>query len=347
LIGLSADLPLEVLPNGVRALGIELYPKGERARHREVVEAVKQSNPSHLIVMTPSMPLISWGIRAEIPVLPMFADSFLKSGLSVEVRNRLLAFLLNAPSIELVANHGLAAALDLKRIGVDPRKIVPWDLPPHISPRDYEPKAAPPGNRPFRLIYVGAVVESKGVGDAIRAVSKLRKQGKQIELTIIGLGDIERFKELAITEQIQKDVFFAGRKSHPDVLAAMRDHDAVVVPTRWEYSESGPMTLYEALCTRTPVLASDHPVMALKLRDRYNALVFPERSPEALAVLIDELASSPNLYTELSRAAEDGAKGFMCPLDRNRLISDFLTSAARIRLRDYSLANYDYVKKDS
>jgi glycosyltransferase involved in cell wall biosynthesis len=107
------------------------------------------------------------------------------------------------------------------------------------------------------------------------------------------------------------------------------------------------MTLYEALCTRTPVLASDHPVMALKLRDRYNALVFPERSPEALAVLIDELASSPNLYTELSRAAEDGAKGFMCPLDRNRLISDFLTSAARIRLRDYSLANYDYVKKDS
>ena len=117
--------------------------------------------------MSPIMPLIHWGIRAKIPVLPMFADSFRASGFKASVRNWLLAFWLNNPSIELVANHSLAASLDLKRIGVDPRKIVPWDWPALVSPRNYEPKRAPIGNRPFRLIYVGSLIETKGVGDAI------------------------------------------------------------------------------------------------------------------------------------------------------------------------------------
>ena len=121
----------------------------------------------------------------------------------------------------------------------------------------------------------------------------------------------------------------------------MRDHDAVLVPSHWAYPEGLPMTLYEALCTRTPLLTSDHPMFSLKIRDRDNALVFPERNPEAFAKCIDDLASSPQLYTELSIAAGKAAQGYLCPLKYDRLISAFLTTTERRRLRDYSLGRVD------
>jgi glycosyltransferase involved in cell wall biosynthesis len=277
----------------------------------------------------------------------MFADSFRASGLKASVQYQLLALLLNDRSIELVANHNLAASLDLKRIGVDPSKIVPFDWPALISPRSYEPKTAPPGTRPFRLIYVGALIETKGVGDAIKAVSKLHKRGRQVELTIIGRGEPERFKKLAIAEQVEQHVLFLGSRSHAEVLAAMRDHDAVLVPSHWAYPEGLPMTLYEALCTRTPLLASDHPMFAVKIHDRFNALVFPEREPAAFADCIDELASSPELYAKLSHAAEEAAEDYLCPLKYDRLISDFLDPTERSKLRKYSLANYPYIRPET
>jgi len=341
-VSLSANLDATVLPNGVNTLGVELYPKGEIARHSQLVEAVRRTNPTHLVVMSVSLPLISWGIRAHIPMLPMLADSFRDTGPKAKFKYKLLTLLLNSPSIELVANHNLAASLDLKRIGVDPRKIVPFDWPALISPRSYDAKKAPPADRTFRLLYVGSLVESKGVGDAILALSKLLKRGRNIQLTIIGHGDLERFKGIAAAECVQKHVSFLGPRGHGEVLSAMRDHDAVLVPSRWAYPEGLPMTLYEALCVRTPLITSDHPMFALKIRNLHNALVFPERNTDAFAECIDKLISSPQLYESLSQTAENAAKGYLCPLKYDQLISGFLDPTERRKLRNFSLSAYDY-----
>ena len=228
-----------------------------------------------------------------------------------KLKCRLLVLLLNDPSIELVANHNLAAALDLKRIGVDPKKIVPFDMPP--LKLGHPAKNAPPAGQTFRLLYVGSVMETKGVGDAIRALSKLRQHGRNIQLTIIGHGDLERFKRTAVTEHVEQHVSFLGPRSHSEVLTAMRDHDAVLVPSHWSYPEGLPFTLYEALCTRTPLITSNHPMFALKIRHMYNALVFPERNIDAFAGCIDKLISSPELYAKLSQAAEIAIENYLCP----------------------------------
>lgn len=122
----------------------------------------------------------------------------------------------------------------------------------------------------------------------------------------------------------------------------MREHDAVLVPSHWSYPEGLPMTLYEALCTRTPLITSDHPMFALKIRNLYNALVFPERNTDALAECVDKLMSSPELYAKLSLRAEDAAEGYLCPLKYHQLISAFLDPAERVKLRKYSLEAYAY-----
>ena len=231
----SSDAEQATLPNGVQTVGIELYPRGGSIRDRELIELVRASQPTHLLAMFPCIPLITWGLRASCRVLPIFADSFRSKGVKAALKYRLLAFLLNARSIEFVSNHNLAASLDLKRIGVRPDKIVPFDWPANISPLDFEPKSPPPPDRVFRLIYVGTIIESKGVADVIGALRILRDRGANVSLTIIGRGEIDKFVSLAASQGIQDFVFFLGSRSHSEVIADMRSHDAVVVPSRWSY----------------------------------------------------------------------------------------------------------------
>jgi glycosyltransferase involved in cell wall biosynthesis len=346
VICVSSDARPAVLPNGVRTVGIELYPKQQRPRFRELLELVKVSQPTHLLAMTPCIPLIAWGVRTGCRVLPMLADSFRSKGLKAAFDYRLLGLLFNTNAIEFVANHNLAASLDLNRIGIAAGKVIPYDWPALISPHDFQTKSAPPPAAAFQLLYVGAVIESKGVGDAIDALGLLRKRGMNITLTVIGRGDVDAYKSAVTGRGLQEFVKFLGPQSHSEVVKAMRSHDAVVVPSHWSYPEGLPMTLYEALCTRTPLLTSDHPMFALKIRDGYNALVFRERDCAAFAGRIEELSRSPELYLRLSANALAAADAYLCPLKYDQLISGFLGLNSTIDLRKFSLASSypDYLK---
>ena len=57
----------------------------------------------------------------------------------------------------------------------------------------YEPKSRPVERSPWRLVYVGVVNELKGVGDAIEAVAALQRRGRDVELQLIGKGDVDLF----------------------------------------------------------------------------------------------------------------------------------------------------------
>jgi glycosyltransferase involved in cell wall biosynthesis len=327
VITFSRDEELTQLAPRLFTAGVKLYVDGQPARHSELVRVVEQQRPTHLIISAPIVPLMRWGLAGGIPVLPLFADSFRGNGLRQQVRNARLAYVLNDPRIRYVANHNLAAALELERIGVEPSKILPYDWPAVDSPREHTPKLAPPRDRPFRLVYVGQVSEAKGVGDAIRALVELNTAGKPCALTVIGQVMEPTLVELAAELGVASQVSFLGTQAHDEVAAAMRAHDAVVVPSRHEYPEGLPMTLYEGLCSRTPLIVSDHPMFALRIRGGDNALVFQAGSPSALAASVLELSSDGALYERLSRNAESAADGYLCPLKWDRLITSWLDPA--------------------
>ena len=162
VISFAADLPEVLTHNGVHTSGVGLYPRDRPARFRELLAAMAATRPTHLVIGAPIAPAIRWGLSQNLSVLPLFADSFRGTGLKGYIRNRLLAWLLNRPAIEYVANHNLAASLDLARIGVARDKILPFDWPEMTSAKDYTAKPAPAPDRPFRLLYVGQLSEPKG-----------------------------------------------------------------------------------------------------------------------------------------------------------------------------------------
>jgi len=246
------------------------------------------------------MPIIAWSHRNKVRTIAMLADSFPSKGLASRIRNRRVARQLNR--LEWVGNHQLPACRALEGIGVDPAKIIPWDWPAAHHPRDYAPRVI--GEGPFKLLYVGSVCEAKGVSDLIRAVPD------NVSLTIVG--------PLLEPQPERPNVTLAGVVPNAQIPRIMREADCVVIPSRHEYPEGLPLTLLEALASRTPIIQSDHPMFP------DVGLKFPAGDVQALRSAIESLLSDSQLYADLSANSLLAWESLQIPVIYGELIARWL-----------------------
>jgi len=341
VITVDQDAPLEKLPSGVESLGVRLY-RGRHYRPRtgELLSFVKSWQPTHIVLHSPILEVLRWAVGNQIETLPIFADSFRAAGLRKRFWYRRLAWTLNQPGIRWVVNHGRNAASDLVRIGVKACKVLPFDWPSLMLPSALPPKKAPTDPSTIRLTYAGQVVANKGVGDLIGAVAIARSQGKHYSVTIVGKGDIDSFRKLASRHGLERQIDFTGLVSHERVSELMNEGDVVVVPSRWEYPEGIPQTIYEGLASRTPVVVSDHPMFEGRIVHRQSGMVFRASNPQSLFDTIDELVSDRAFYERLSRDADEICRNFHEPLKWDQVISRWLsaTPADDAWLRRFALS---------
>ncbi len=343
----------ETMPNGVRALGAGINPA--RPDFGQAFRQLAALSPTHLVVTTPRPELIAWGTSRGITVIAQFADTFTltTSGLSLvkkivrsvkhSYRTRRLANVLNHQGVRVVGNHNLNASRDLVRIGVSAEKVVPWDWPPQVRPDTYDAKTLRTSG-PWQLVYVGSVEPSKGVGDAITAVATLNARGHDARLQVIGRGDLELFQQQAAREGVVDKVDISGGRSHDDVLTAMRDADVVLVPSWHAYPEGLPMTIYETMAVRTPLVCSDHPAFRSRVGDGVSAVVVPERTPTALADGVEHVMRDAARYAHMSEATADTWRGLLCPVTFYELLRRAVsfTGDDAAFLRDHSIGSHRY-----
>ena len=311
-----------LLPDGVRAIRAGLQPG---FHPREVVPAVARTNPDRLLLTTPMVPLLKWARKERIRTATTLADSFQLHGIRNIVHNRRLARELNGDHVEWVGNHGIGACLSLRAIGVKPDKIIPWDWPPSHSPSDHAPRTLR-GTGRVELVYVGSLSEAKGVGDLLEALTHLISEPRP-HLTVIGKDPDGHFQQRAAALGLGQQVHFAGLVPNEDVPAAMRQADIVVIASRHDYPEGLPLTIYEALAARTPIIASDHPMFRGALVDGESALVFPAGESQALAAAIQRLSVDRETYERLSTNSETAWRTLQLPVTWGAFIEKWLSGA--------------------
>jgi glycosyltransferase involved in cell wall biosynthesis len=309
ICGLTAQPYNEVLENGVRAIGAGFTSTVHEDR---IVELVAQEKPDHLIIRTPMRGLFKWAKANNARAIGVFADSFAGKGLKDRIKGHLWAQSLNHKSVDWVFNHGLNSCLSLQQIGVDPGKVIPWDWPAMVEP-DPEPRTLS-HEKTHSLLYVGLVTEAKGILDVLNAVAQLTSEGSSVQLKVIGGGEIDHFKQVSKSLKIDHRVEFLGLLPHERVQKYMRAVDLIVVPSRHEYAEGLPMTIYESLCSRTPLVASDHPMFRQNLTHEVESLIFPAGDSKALAGNIHRVLNDTQLYERLSRASADSWKRLQLPV---------------------------------
>jgi glycogen(starch) synthase len=84
------------------------------------------------------------------------------------------------------------------------------------------------------LLFVGRLVSDKGVDLLLQALEQLRREGLQLDLTIVGTGpEAENLSALSRQLGLQNQVVFAGQKSGEELVQLMNQHRIMVVPSRW------------------------------------------------------------------------------------------------------------------
>ncbi|MBN3926991.1 glycosyltransferase [Nostoc sp. NMS4] len=314
----------EVLSNGVRAIGAGF---NQKIPIKPLIELIEKQNPTHLIVRTPIPGIFRWAIKNKVPTIAILADSFKTQGFKNKIRNYWLAKLLNHQRIEWVFNHGINSSLSLLEIGINPDKIIPWDWPATITPDSFPAKMLRADGKTWNLVYVGLITESKGIGDVLDALKELKEKNFSINLKVAGKGETEEFINKAKQLNIENCVEFLGLVPNQAIVHLMREADLVIIPSRPDYPEGFPMTIYEALCSRTPIIASDHPMFQNKLKDGINSVIFPAANSVALADCVEKLISNPELYERISLASYEAWKQLQIPVKWAEMINRWLDNS--------------------
>ncbi len=176
----------------------------------------------------------------------------------------------------------------------------------------------------LRIFYAGVVSIEKGVGDCVDACALLSGRGVLIHLTVAGSGDVETLRQRAASAGVESQVRFLGPVASEGVRAMMRDHDVVVVPSRYEFAEGLPNTIYEALASRTPLVASDHPAFADRLSVDRGSLQFRAADPDSLAEQFVRLAADRELYRSVSEASASVLASLYVGTEWTELVREFL-----------------------
>jgi glycosyltransferase involved in cell wall biosynthesis len=318
----------EVLSNKVRAIGAGF--KGE-LQIKKLIELIEEYNPTHLILRTPLREVLRWAIQHNVKTLALLADSFSTKGVRSKLRNYWLANLLNSKQVEWVSNHGINSSRLLQDIGVNPDKIIPWDYIYEVTPDSFSPKAIPANDKTRNLIYIGSITESKGIGDVLDAIANLKAKNLSVNLKVAGRGELEFFNNKVKELQIEDCVKFLGLVQNKAVVPLMREADIVLIPSRHEYPEGFPLTIYEALCSGTPIVASDHPMFVQNLKHEINAMIFPAGNSVALAECLEKLLSDPALYHQLSATSYETWKQLQIPVKWADLIKCWLFDSSEDR----------------
>jgi glycosyltransferase involved in cell wall biosynthesis len=324
----------QLLPNGVRSIALGL---GASVDPLVVSRRIDALQPTHLLLRTPMLRVLTRARQQRVPVVATFADSFLRRGFLAQLRYHALARELNDPNVLVVGNHGRNACRNLVAMGVRPEKVVAWDWPQ--VPSQFEPKTYP-AHPVWNLVYAGAIDARKGVGDAVEAVALLRREGLQVRLQCFGTGALDVYRKMAAERGVADAVEFSGEAPNATVRAAMREADVVLVPSRHTYPEGLPLTIYEALQVRTPIVGSDHPMFEGILVDDVSAKVFRAADAGHLARTLRSLMRSPETYEALSRNAPDAWAGLQIETQWGDLVREWLAARPSQPWPEGAIGNY-------
>jgi len=168
--------------------------------------------------------------------------------------------------------------------------VVSYGAPP-IRPRT---PIARDGNRPLKVLFVGALIQRKGISYLLDAVDRL---GTEVELTIAG----RRFRPNSRVDEALGRVRWFETLSHGHVLDLMMEMDVLVLPS---LCEAFGLVVTEAMACGLPVIVTPNVGAADLVSEGREGFVVPICSSEAIADRLHALARNHESLAAMSRDAQ-------------------------------------------
>ena len=179
-----------------------------------------------------------------------------------------------------------------KKLGYFKRNII--YIPNGVDCERFE--SAKKKNEKYTFLFLGRLVEQKGLKYLIRAAKILKEENFQILLA--GTGPQEKMlKELTAQSGLKERIKFLGYIHEEELTRLYLRSDAFVLPSIWE---GLPLTLLEAWAARLPVIATNVGGIGDVCINEENALVIPSKNPQKLAEAMKLLIDNEPLEKKLA-----------------------------------------------
>jgi glycosyltransferase involved in cell wall biosynthesis len=170
-----------------------------------------------------------------------------------------------------------------------------------VDTRAWTPRTeGPPGT----LLFVGRLVEKKGLDTLIRALARM--EAPLYRLRVVGDGPMRgSWETLAQDLGVAPRIEWLGARGNADVLRELRAAELFVLPCRPDAAgdrDGLPVVLMEAMAAGVPVVAGDLPAIRELVEDGVTGRLVPGGDVGRLAETLAELAGDPAGRERLSRA---------------------------------------------
>lgn len=175
----------------------------------------------------------------------------------------------------------------------------PWQWIPNVVSQSFQPAKLAQhksiGRTRFRFLNVALISSNKGQDTLLYAMSKLVRAGADVELRIVGDGDLRAsLARLVVELGISSNVAFLGTLGRDRVVEEMQSADAFVLSSR---HETFGVVLIEALACGLPVIATTcgGPECIVGSDD---GLLVPPNDVPALVVAMEQMMVQRSTYSE-------------------------------------------------
>jgi len=148
----------------------------------------------------------------------------------------------------------------------------------------------------FHALAIGRLVEQKGFSDLLKAVSHLKKRGRNITLWLVGEGPLRgELEKMSRQLDIQDCVEFKGMLLQQEVFSLMRQADVLIMPSviaKNSDRDGIPNVILEAMAHRLPVIGSNVSGLPEVIIDHVTGLLVQPGAPEELAGAIEWLMTN-------------------------------------------------------
>lgn len=245
------------------------------------------------------VPHAAMGLAAQrVGRIPMVA-TYYGAELRLAARSRPLRALLRAGARHSARNVAISrhTADDLARLTGVRAEVIPYSIAftPHV-------RSTADSARPFTVLFVGRLVERKGVLVLLEAWARAALPNAR--LVIIGGGpDRDPLEARAAGLGLTASVEFRGRVSDRELSDAYASADLFVLPAILDAkgdTEGLGVVLLEAMASHVPVLASAAGGITDVVVDGESGVLVPPGDVEALAAALKRLAADAPLRARLA-----------------------------------------------
>ncbi|HPC63948.1 MAG TPA: glycosyltransferase [Anaerohalosphaeraceae bacterium] len=179
-------------------------------------------------------------------------------------------------------------------------------IPNGVDTERFRPASDKPALSPFKLITVGRLTEVKRLDLALEAVCKALSAGLDVELTIVGDGNLTtRLKQLADALEISRRIHFTGWLD-PDTLPEIYPvHHCFLLTS---LNEGMNNALLEALASGLAVITT--PCEGTDELVQNNGIVVEHAGPQNLADAIIKIAQDSAAYSQMCKTSRTIAERF-------------------------------------